>query len=115
MKARFLHEGKAIEYTPDTDVAAGSVVIQGSLAGIALRDIPAGQLGALQVDGVFEIAKRSGDILYAGTKIYWNEDDGVATSDTDDGGEIYSPFPYLGKAVKTAASGDATVRVRLEQ
>jgi predicted RecA/RadA family phage recombinase len=115
MKARFLHDGKAVEYMPDTDVAAGTVVVQNSLVGIALRNIPAGQLGALQVDGVFEIAKRSGDVLTAGTKIYWNDDDGVATSDTDDGGEIYSPFPYLGKAVETAGVAVLFVKVRLEQ
>jgi predicted RecA/RadA family phage recombinase len=115
MEARFLHEGRTVDYTPETDIAAGSVVIQGSLTGIALRDLPAGQLGSLQVDGVFEIAKLSGDVFTAGTKVYWDAEHAVATSDTDDGGEIYTPYPYLGKTVEAAGVSTPVVRVRLDQ
>ena len=108
--AQFIHDGKSIDYTPGADVSAGDVVVQGDLVGIAKLDIAAGALGALAVTGVFDIAKASGSsaVIAAGSKIYWDADEEVATTTAGDN-------KYLGKAIKTAGSDDATVRVRLDQ
>ena len=43
--AQFIHDGDSIDYTPTSaNVAAGDVVVQGDLVGIAKRDIPAGRI-----------------------------------------------------------------------
>lgn len=38
-QATFVHDGRAIDYTPGGDVAAGDVVVQGELVGIAKTPI----------------------------------------------------------------------------
>ena len=110
MEARFLHEGKAIDYTPNEDIAAGSVVTIFELIGIAHRDIPSGQLGALSVQGVYDVVKAvgAGKAIPEGSKIYWDSLNKIATAVEADG-------IYMGKAVKAAGDNDATVRVRLDQ
>ena len=39
-QAVFAHEGAAIDYTPGADVAAGDVIVQGDLIGVARLDTP---------------------------------------------------------------------------
>jgi len=46
--AQFIHDGKSIDYTPTADVAAGDVVVQNDLLGVAKLDIAANALGALR-------------------------------------------------------------------
>lgn len=108
--AQFIHDGDSIDYTPGSNVAAGDVVVQGDLVGIAKVPIPANTLGALAVTGVFDFPKNvaSDTAIAAGEKVYWNATAKQAT-ETDTGNK------YLGKTVRAAADADATVRVRLEQ
>lgn len=104
--AQYIHEGTVVDFTPTTDVAAGSVVVQGDLIGITKRDIKANTLGGLAVEGVFEIAKASADAITAGAKVYWKADDEHAVT-TASGNKL------LGKAVQAAGAGTTTVRVLL--
>ena len=110
--ARFIQDGKSIDYTPGAEVAAGDVVVQGDLLGIAKLDIAAGQLGALAVMGVFDVPKATGEgtDIAVGAKLYWNAADNRAEK-TDGSGA----HKTLGKAVRSALTTDATVRIRLEQ
>ena len=110
--AIFIHDGEAIDYTPTADVAAGAVVVQGDLVGVAKQPIAANKLGALAVVGVFDFPKATGTgtAITAGTKLYWDVADAVAKADDESGAN-----KYLGKAVKAAADADTTVRVRLSQ
>ena len=39
MQGQFIHDGKAVDFTPSADVGAGSIVVQGDLVGITKRDI----------------------------------------------------------------------------
>ncbi|QDU71045.1 DUF2190 family protein [Mucisphaera calidilacus] len=118
-QARFIHEGKGIDYTPapGSDVSAGDIVVLGDgLVGIAKHDIAAGQLGTLELTGVYDIAKASG-IIAAGEKVYWDADgnplDGVALSGAATTTEPSNTL--LGKAVADAANGDPAVRAVLLQ
>ena len=111
-KAVFVGEGEAVDYKPAVDVKAGEVKVQGELVGVSRRDIPAGTLGALAVTGVFDFPKASGTgaAIAAGSKVYWDADDGFAGTDEDGGAN-----KFLGKAVRAASNDDAEVRVRLSQ
>jgi predicted RecA/RadA family phage recombinase len=108
--ATFVQEGSAIDYTPSADVAAGDVVVQGDLAGVAPRPIAANTLGALAVGGVFEFPKATGTgkAIAAGKKVYWDATNKQAT-------ETSSGNTFLGKTVAAVGDSDATVRVRLSQ
>lgn len=108
-EATYVHDGKAIDYTPGGDVVPGAIVVLGDLIGIAKTDIKANTLGSLAVAGVFDIAKQAGLALSAGAIAYWNNTTKVAVA-TDGSGAN----KRLGKVVVAALAGDATVRVRLD-
>ena len=105
MQARFIHDGKSIDFLSVTDVPAGSVIVQGSLVGITKLDVKADRLGALAVVGVFDIAKGNAAIPL-GSRVYW---------DTTAKQAVLSATgnATLGVAVAEATADDAVVRVRL--
>jgi len=109
MQAQFVHDGKAVDFTPVIDVAVGSIVTQGDLVGITKRDIKAGTLGSIAVEGVFDIPKDPAlaTSFEAGEEVYVDEDGVVVTDDVG--------TKYLGKVVLNAAATDSFVRVRLSQ
>ena len=107
-QAVFVHEGQAIDVIPLSDLAAGDVVVQGELVGVARLDIKAGTLGALAVAGVFDFAKAT-DVSYSvGAVLYWDDDGDLVTTTT-------SGHKAIGKVVRAADTTDPTVRVRLSQ
>lgn len=107
-----ISDGKSIPHTPGSAVAAGSVVVQGDLVGIATEAIPAGKLGALQVEGIFEV-DRVGAILGglpAGRMVYWDESSQHAHNTA--GGGLRK---LLGKTVESTPQIATRVRVKLIQ
>jgi len=105
MEARFIHEGKAIDYTPTADMPAGTVVVLGDRVGVSIVDISANVLGALQVVGVFDFVKDNTVIPLYG-KVYWNATAKNATV-TATGNTL------LGIALNATVATDTIVRVRL--
>lgn len=88
MQAQFVHNGDFIDYTPDADVAAGEVVVQDALVGIATRPIAANTLGSLAVRGVFKVA--ASDAFPSLGPVYWNESSKEAKPDIlASAGDVY--------------------------
>ena len=110
--ALYIQEGRSIDYTPVAAVAAGDVVVQGDLVGIAKGDIAAGRLGALAVEGVFEVPKATGvgTAITAGSTLYWDAAESVAKTDSETGAN-----KLLGKSTAAASDDDETIHVRLGQ
>ena len=109
MKARYVQRGDSIDYTPMEDVAAGDVVIlSGKLVGVAKLDIKAGELGALAVVGVYEIAT-GGAAVAMGDVVSVDPATGKVVAAGTSGAV------KLGHAVTAATASDATVNVRLAQ
>jgi predicted RecA/RadA family phage recombinase len=108
--ATFVHDGRTIDYTPTADVAAGAVVVQGELVGVAKVPIAANALGALAVVGVFDFPKATGGgtAITAGANCYWDAANQRATT-TSTGNKL------IGKCVKAAVDADALVRIRMMQ
>lgn len=106
--ADFVQQGDAVDFTPDTDVPAGSVVVQGELVGITKHDIKAGRLGAICVEGVFDIDKDPATLITAGARVYWDATNNQAVT-------AATGNKLLGKAVLAAAVNTTAVRVRLSQ
>lgn len=109
-----IQEEMIMDHTPVAAVAAGDVVVQGSLVGIATAPIAAGTLGALETEGVFDIVKPTGSIT-AGAPLYWKTTGspvgGVALSGAVS--TTSSDGQFIGYAVAAAGSSDTTVRVRV--
>jgi predicted RecA/RadA family phage recombinase len=110
MIAQYIQDGDYVDYTPGADVVTGQVVVQNDLIGVATRPIPANTLGALAVEGVFDVPKSTagGSAIGAGVTVYWNAGAQQATA-TAGGNKL------LGKTTKATVDADATVRVRLFQ
>jgi predicted RecA/RadA family phage recombinase len=104
--ARFVQEGEAIDYTPGSAVAAGAIVVIGSVGiGVAQTAIAANVRGSLTVEGVIEHAKASGAVTF-GAKVYYDATNNVLTTTA-------TSNTLAGWAVAAAASGDATATIKL--
>ena len=108
MKARYVQRGESIDFTPTSDVAAGDIVRLGSLVGVAKLDIKAGELGALALCGVYEIAT-NGSAIAVGAVVSVDPATGKVCA-ADAAGAV-----KFGHAVAAVAATDALVHVRLEQ
>ena len=108
MKARYIQRGESIDFTPTADVAAGDIVKLGSLVGVSKLDIRAGELGALALVGVYEIAT-NGTAIAAGAVVSVDPGTGKVCDPGAAGAVAF------GFAVAAAAATDTLVHVRLEQ
>lgn len=110
MAGQFVQEGAAIDYTPDEDTPANTVVVIGGLVGVTKLPIPAGKLGAVHLEGVFTLpmvqqASSFDDVaIGVGEAVYWDSE--VVTTEA----EGNTP---LGHCFADAASGDELIAVRL--
>lgn len=107
--AKFKQEGINIDHTPSSALTAGQVVeLSAGLVGVAPSAIAANEVGALNIDGVWDLPKATGagkDIL-VGEKVYWEDGAGVAT-------QIASGATLCGVAIGTAATTDSFVSTKL--
>lgn len=78
--SKIIDKGTTIDYTPGSAVAAGDVVLVGSLLGIAPDAIAASATGALQVTGKVQLTKPNDEAWTQGLAIYWDADAEKATS-----------------------------------
>jgi len=113
-QARYVQDDESIDYTPSSAVEAGQVVVQGSVLGIAKIPIAANALGALAVEGIFDVAKATGAVNL-GAAVYWDADGSPVggTAGTGAATTSSSGNTFMGFAIVAAESGDATVRVML--
>lgn len=60
------------DYTPGSAVDAGTVVVLGGIVGICTLDLPANELGALNIyGGVYSV--QSAEIIARGVNVYWDD------------------------------------------
>lgn len=102
--ASYVQDGDVIDHTPASAVAAGEVVVIGSLVAVAPRPIAANALGALSVEGVWEMPCASGATGAQGSAINWYAVSGVAHASTG---------VAAGKLAKARLADDTTVHVIL--
>ncbi|MCE5280331.1 MAG: DUF2190 family protein [Planctomycetaceae bacterium] len=113
-RATFVQDGNSVDYTPGSAVAAGDVIVQGTLVGIARTPIAASILGSLAVRGIFDVVKAAVEIA-AGAAVYWDADgDPVGgTAGTGAATTTRTGNTFMGFAVAAAADTAATVRADL--
>lgn len=110
MEAKTVQDGRKINYTPSAAVDAGDIVELGGLVGVAERAIAASAVGALTLEGVFDVLKdgTTGPVFAIGDHVYWDSVNSLAVRTGGSG------CWYLGTCVEVAAgTDDARVRVRL--
>jgi predicted RecA/RadA family phage recombinase len=104
----FLGEGHRIDYVnAGSAISSGDVVEMTNCIGIAVADIAASTgIGAVQMEGVFELATNTGEAWTIGQDIYWDADNDELTSTA-------SSHTPAGMAVELVASTTATEKVLL--
>lgn len=75
MARNYIQPGVVADYTNATGstITTGTVLVIGSRIGVALVDIPDTEAGAVQVQEVFELAKKSADVIGQGVPVYWDD------------------------------------------
>lgn len=106
MKAIYVQKGETLDYTPDADVTAGSIVPLTSRIGIAAAPISAGETGTLQMEGVFRFPKASGEEIQMGAAVFYD----AATSAITTAADGNTPAGY---AAAPALAKDSGVLVKL--
>ncbi len=106
MEARYLHDGRSIQFVPAEDMAAGSVVVFNNLVGITKIDLAAGSIGVLALDGVYQFTKGT-EAFTTGNFAFWDATNRKVTATAT--GNV-----YLGRVVSDALAENETVEVRLE-
>ena len=104
--ASYVQDGDLLDYTPASAVAAGDVVVIGSLVGVAPRPIAANTVGALSVEGVYTMPCATGATGAQGSAINWYATSGVAHASTG---------VAAGKLAKARGADDTVVYVMLNK
>jgi len=99
-------EGNSMPYTPSSAVTGGDVVVVGTIVGVAPVDIAANALGSLDIEGIFEVANLTTDVVAAGDVLYWDAGNSRST-------KIASTHKVLGFATTAAGNGVVVVEVKL--
>ncbi|MGI2021718.1 DUF2190 family protein [Shewanella sp. MF08487] len=102
----YVQDGKTISFTPAAAVASGAAVLLGKLLVVAVGAIAADTEGTGITEGVFELPKKSTDVLAVGAAVYWDATAKELTS-LDTGNTL------AGKAWAAAANPSPTVWVKI--
>ena len=120
MTAKYIQDGKAIEITAAGAIEAGDVVVLGELVGVANFPITSGGIGAVAIEGVFEMPKDYGDsgkALTAGQEVYWDSVNScikaAVAQVVAEGAVTTEASAVHGFAVAAAATTDQTVLVSI--
>lgn len=107
MTTRFIQPGKVLDFTnAGTAIASGAAVVIGTRVGVALANIANGATGSVQICGVFQMPKTSGDTMAQGALVYVIAATGVFT--TTSAGNVLA-----GSAAAAAGAGTTSVNVLL--
>jgi len=109
MPAIYLQDGDIVDHIPTTDLPLGAVVVLGALVGVSHRPIPAGALGSLALEGVWDLPS-AGVASPAWAPAFWNPATNQVTSDGSVAGVL-----RCGVFVRPVAAADLTARVLLNR
>lgn len=102
-KASYWQRGESLDYVNETGetIEAGEVVALGERVGVAATDIPPGEKGAIDVEGVYEVPKGD-DAIEAGSEVYFR---------------MAAMVSKMGETATASAVGtyDSTVKDQLEK
>lgn len=84
VKATYVQRGDNIDYTPTKKIAYMEVVPLAARIGVALSEIPKGEMGSVTLVGAFRLPATTGEIEI-GAEVYWDKSDNaiVAAASTD--------------------------------
>ncbi len=115
MAKNYIQPGQTIGFTNGgSAVVSGQVIIQGTLVGVSQTDVAANGLGVMGIEGVYALPKKA-EALTLGAKVYWDATGNPVVGAAGSGAltATVGSNTYAGVVTAGAASGDATVQVKL--
>jgi len=117
MATNYLQEGRVVDWTNGgSDVLSGAIVVIGSngdaVLGVAIDDIAAGAVGAVGVEGVWDVAKADAAVIEAGEYVLWD----ASASNVDDNQAVGAAGDVADGAWAVESKGattGATIAVKL--
>lgn len=100
----YIQSGETITVTAPAAVTSGSLVVVGSLVGVAAFDAASGADVEIDIEGVFTMPKTTTDVVTQGAKLYWDSGAGKLTVTPGTGSK-----PLVGIAKAAAGNGATTV------
>lgn len=104
----FIQPGEVVTVTVAAAITSGTGLMTGNLFGVACYSGASGDDVEFKTCGVFDLAKDSSSYA-VGDAVYWDDENSKASAAGFSAG-----MTRIGVAIKAAATGDATVRVRLD-
>ena len=101
----YINSGKTIVFTATNDVVGGDLVTVGSIVGVAVSDIPAGEEGILETEGVFELPPAESAAIAQGAVVYVTTQGKIASSEAGN--------TRAGIAWAARTMGESVVRVKI--
>jgi len=104
----FVQQGSRLTYLNGTsvDIDSGDVVLLTNRIGIAVVDIEADDSGEVQIEGVFELTKTTGQAWTVGQQLYWDATNSAVTTTA-------GANQAAGVAAEIVASATATGNVKI--
>lgn len=111
-----VQQGKTITVTgPVGGVVAGELFMVGDQPCVAIDDIPAGELGEAETEGVFNVPKNTGEgTIGQGVSVYFDSINKKVSLNTS-GGSPTTTFKKVGRAWQSAVTGATLVDVKLTE
>ena len=113
MATNFYQDGEVLDYTNTTGaaIASGAPVVIGNIIGIALVDIAISAVGSVAIEGVWKVAKATGNAWVQGAKVIWD----VSAAKFDHGGATPATGDITGCCIAAyaAAAADTVGYVKL--
>lgn len=107
MAGNFVQPGDTMTFAAPYAVASGAGMLVGAVFAVALNAAASGASVEGKMDGVWTLAKATGEAWTAyTTKLYWDNSAKKLTSTS-------TSNTYVGVAAQNQASGDTTGRIRL--
>lgn len=108
--ARLLQNAGVYDWTNggSTALPSGTIVVNGSLVGVLVRETEAGKLGAVQMEGIFEFPIGSDTTASLGAKAYWDATNSVIVTTA-------SGNTFAGYFVAASVAGETTCKIMLAQ
>ena len=70
--AKYVQRPDTIDFIPNRNIDAGEIVKLGDLIGITKIAVPAGTIGALSIEGIFDVVKDQDASFLHGMNVYWD-------------------------------------------
>jgi len=98
-----------LDLTADKDYKKGDFFFKGGITGVAGFDVKEGEVGTFYISGIFNFDNvKSDDTADIGDLAYWDDDNKVITTDSNDGKN-----PYIGYFIKPKEDGDTNGEINL--